>query len=137
MPWSTWIELSFNAAGELDRSQLIAVPSGPGVYAIASKKQTGLYVTHYVGRSKRSIRERLQRHLTGRGNSVMASQLQLKKSIPVAPASICVAYLETNEPAIVEAVYLDTKPLPVCNLIRARLPFGLSEWDVQHSALED
>jgi len=136
MPWSTWIELPFRPDGTLDRSPLNNVPAKSGVYAIASKKRSGLYVTHYVGRSKRSIRERLQRHLSGHGNSVVSGQLDLKKAIPVAPVSICIAYLETKEPGIVEAVYLDTKDLPICNLIRARLPIGLSEWFVQHSALE-
>ena len=111
------------------------LPSRPGVYAIASKKANGLYVTHYVGRSK-NIHDRLQRHLTGHGNSVVASQLQLTKSIPSAPASICVAYLETSDPKIFEAVYLDTRDLPICNLIRARLPAGLSQTLVQNAVLE-
>lgn len=136
MPWSTWIELSFSTEGILNTSGLIHVPRKPGIYAIASKKSTGLYVTHYVGRSK-NIRERLQRHLTGYGNSIVASQLALKKTVPVAPCSICIAYLETNEPKIVEAVYIDTHDLPICNLIRARLPIGISEYFVRQSKLED
>jgi hypothetical protein len=126
--WSTWIELAFNSNGTLNTTALNKVPIGSGVYAIASKKSTGLYVTHYVGRSSRSIRERLQRHLCGNGNKVVASQLMLKRSIPSAPGNyICVAYLETKEPKIVEAAYLDTQDLPVCNLIRARLPPGISQ----------
>jgi len=95
-----------------------------------------MYVTHYVGRSRRSIRERLQKHLRGQGNTVIASQLTLKKSVPSAPASLCVAYLETDEPKIVEALYIDASDRPICNLIRARLPFGLSESLVQRAELE-
>ena len=136
MPWSSWIELSFRPDGTLDRSKLSRVPAGSGVYAIASKKQTGFYVTHYVGRSSRSIRERLQRHLGGHGNSMINTQLSIKEDIPSAPTSICVAYLETNEPKIVEAIYLDANDRPICNIIKARLPFGLSESSVQRSKLE-
>jgi len=134
--WSLWIEVPFRRDGTLDTAPLDTIPPGSGVYAIASKKKTGLYVTHYVGRSSRSIRERLRRHLTGRGNSVVASQLALKRSIPSAPASMWIAYLETNEPKIVEAVYLDANDRPICNLIKARLPFGLSESLVQRAELE-
>ena len=86
--WSTWIEIPFGRDGSLDTKPLLNVPESSGGYAIASKKGTGLYVTHYVGRSGRSIRERLRRHLTGNGNSVIASQVALKKSIPSAPVSM-------------------------------------------------
>ena len=134
--WSPWIEVPFDKNGILNTGPLIGVPQRAGVYAIASKKSAGLYVTHYVGRSCRSIRERLRRHLTGQGNSVVASQLALKKSMPSAPATMWIAYLETDEPKIVEAVYLDTSDLPVCNLIKARLPFGLSESLLRGAALE-
>jgi len=134
--WSPWIEVPFDKTGNLNLTVLIRVPQGAGVYAIASKKSTGLYVTHYVGRSCRSIRERLRRHLTGHGNSVVASQLALKKNMPLAPASIWIAYLETSEPKIVEAVYLDTSDLPICNMIKARLPFGLSETLLRGAPLE-
>jgi hypothetical protein len=135
MPWSDWIKLPFDGEGTLNRDSLAKLPARPGVYAIASEKTNGLYVTHYVGRSK-NIQERLRRHLTGHGNSVIATQLALKKSIPSAPASICVAYLETSEPKIVEALYIDTHDLPICNLIRARLPVCLSEVLVQRAELE-
>ena len=135
MPWSAWITLPFDADGNLNREALAHLPGRPGIYAIASEKANRFYVTHYIGRSK-NIRDRLRRHLTGHGNSVIASQLVLKKSIPSAPASICVAYLETSEPKIVEAVYLDALDLPICNLIRARLPLGLSEALVLRSDLE-
>ena len=128
--------MPFDKTGNLNVTVLIRVPQGAGVYAIASKKSTGLYVTHYVGRSCRSIRERLRRHLTGHGNSVVASQLALKKNMPLAPASIWIAYLETSEPKIVEAVYLDTSDLPICNMIKARLPFGLSETLLRGAQLE-
>ena len=95
MPWSTWIQVSFDGDGTLNRNSLAPLPQRPGVYAIASKKSNNLYVIHYVGRSK-NIQDRLQRHLTGHGNSVIASQLVLKKRIASAPASVCVAYLETH-----------------------------------------
>ena len=134
--WSTWIEIPFGRDGSLDTKPLLNVPESSGVYAIASKKGTGLYVTHYVGRSGRSIRERLRRHLTGNGNSVIASQLALKKSIPSAPVSMWIAYLETSEPKIVEAFYIDANDRPICNLIKARLPSGLSESLVEKSELE-
>ena len=130
MPWSNWIDVPFNSNGTLNRVPLTALPQRPGVYAVASKQRNGLYVTHYVGRSK-NIQERLHRHLTGHGNKVIASQLLLKKTITLAPASICVAFLETSDPKIVEALYIDTHDLPICNLIRARLPIGLSEALVQ------
>jgi hypothetical protein len=136
MPWSNWIELSFRHDGTLDTSPLSGVPRVSGVYAIASKKQAGFYVTHYVGRSSHSIRERLQRHLSGHGNGVVRLQLELKRNIPSAPASICVAFLQTSEPKIVEALFLDSSDLPICNIYRARLPAGLSEWLVRQSELE-
>ena len=135
--WSPWIELPFNQKGVLDTSLLATVPNSAGVYAIASKESNGLYVTHYVGRSCRSIRERLQKHLRGHGNTVIASQLLLKRSVPLAPASMCVAYLETTEPKIVEAFYIDADDRPICNLIKARLPVGLSETFVRRSELEE
>jgi hypothetical protein len=135
MPWSDWMNLPFSGDGTLNRDNLMKLPERPGVYAIGSKKANGFYVTHYVGRSK-NIQERLRQHLTGHGNSVVASQLALKKSVPSAPACICVAYLETDDPKIVEALYLDTHDLPICNLIRARLPAGLSQALVQNAPLE-
>lgn len=135
MSWSNWMEVPFNADGTLKLAQLTSLPQRPGVYAIASKKSNGFYVTHYVGRSK-NIQERLRRHLTGRGNKVIASQLMLKNAMPLAPASICVAYLETSDPKIVEALYIDTSDLPICNFIRARLPFSLSEALVRKAELE-
>lgn len=136
MPWSNWIELSFRLDGSLDTSPLNMVPAASGVYAIASKKRNGLYVTHYVGRSVRSVRDRLKQHLTGRSNKVIATELALKRNIPSAPMSMCVAYLETREPKIVEAVYLDTHDLPICNIYRARLPQGISEALVHSSKLD-
>jgi len=136
MPWSNWIELPFRNDGTLDKSSLSRVPDVSGVYAIAGKKQNGLYVTHYVGRSSRSMRERLERHLSGRGNHVIGDQLVLKKSVPSAPASICVAYLATNEHKIIEALYLDTDDRPVCNIIRACLPAGLLESSIRNAKLE-
>jgi len=135
MPWSNWIHLAFQTDGTLDTSPLSVVPRTSGVYAIASSKPNGFYVTHYVGRSV-NIRERLSNHLHGRGNKIVAMQLDLKKTVPVSPANICVAYLETSEPKIVEALFIDTTDLPICNIYRARLPNGLSEWSVRNSELE-
>ena len=60
----------------------------------------------------------------------------MKKNIPSAPASMCVAYLETSEHKVVEAFYLDATDRPICNLIRARLPAGLSESLVMRAELE-
>jgi len=143
--WSTWIEVPFDKAGHVNTTPLTRVPAAAGVYAIASKKSNGFYVTHYVGRSCRSMRERLQRHMGGRGNKVVASELALRKNedwakllskYPPARNSMWIAYLKTSEPKIVEAVYLDTRDLPVCNLIKARLPFGLSESLVFRAQLE-
>jgi len=134
--WSSWIQMPFRTDGSLDVRPLNRVPQRPGVYAIANKKQTGLFVTHYVGRSCRGIRERLRRHLTGHGKSVVATQLMLKRSIPSAPASMWIAFLETSEPKIVEALYIDSNDRPICNLIRARLPFGIPESLLRHSKLE-
>lgn len=136
MPWSKWIELSFREDGSLDMRPLTRIPCESGIYAIASKKQTELFVTHYVGRSSRSMRERLVRHLSGRGNKVIAAALSVKRDIPSAPMSVFVAYLESTEPKIVEAIYLDATDLPVCNIYRACLPAGLSEILIRHSELE-
>jgi hypothetical protein len=135
--WSPWIKVPFREDGTLDITPLNDVPRVSGVYAIASKKSSGLFVTHYVGRSRRSMRERLWRHLTGRGNGVVASQLALKETIPAAPASIWIAYLETSEPKLIEAIYLDASDRPICNLIKARLPFGLTKLSVLNAKLEN
>jgi len=137
MAWSNWIECKFDAKGNLDTSRLGQVPNGAGVYAIATK--TGWrYNTHYVGRSGRSMRGRLQRHLGGSGNKVIAGLLRNKQERPSDPTqAVYVAYLETREHKLVEAAYLDAHDRPVANLIRARLPEGLREDAVMKSPLED
>lgn len=137
MPWSAWIEVPLRADGTPDTTALGKVPAASGVYAIAGKHQNGMYNTQYVGRSRRSVRERLRRHLAGDGNTVIGMQLSLRKKLPMLQTSFWVAYLETKEPSIVEAVYLDTKKLPICNLIRARLPAEVAEALVWKSKLED
>ena len=136
MPWSEWIELKFSPAGVLDKSPLKLVPSSSGVYAIGSKKRTGLFMTHYVGRSSRSIRERLEKHLGGAGNAVIAMELALKRDVPSAPMSMWVAFLQTTEPKIVEALYLDSDDIPICNIYRACLPPGVSEELLRASKLD-
>src|ERR1051325_9695734 len=40
--WSPWIEVPFDKLGNLNVTVLMRVPQGAGVYAIASKKSTGL-----------------------------------------------------------------------------------------------
>ena len=106
MPWSARIEVPLRPDGTPDTTALNKVPVTSGVYAIAGKHQNGLYNTHYVGRSKRSVRDRLRRHLTGDGNGVIESQLNLRRNpkLSMLHTSFWVAYLETKEPKIVEAV---------------------------------
>lgn len=137
MAWSNWIECKFDAKGHLDTSRLGQVPNRAGVYAIATK--TGWsYNTHYVGRSGRSMRGRLQRHLGGSGNKVLARLLRNKRERPSdTTQAVYVAYLVTREHKLVEAAYLDAHDRPVANLIRARLPEGLREDAVMKSPLED
>lgn len=138
MPWSNWIELKFKGDGTLDRSRLSKIPTSPGVYAIGMRKRTGGHVILYVGRSLH-LRVRLNRHLTGHGNSVIATQLLLNQKSPTAPwalSSLTVAVFPTKEPKIVESVLIDSKDRPICNLVRARLPSGLSESAVFRSRLD-
>ncbi len=137
MPWSSWTELSFDAKGKLNTAPLSRIPNGSGIYAIATKTGRG-YNTHYVGRSKNNLRGRLQAHLSGRGNKVIANLLKNKQERPTLDPTqvICVAYLATKEPKLLEAAYLDARDLPLGNLIRARLPQGLREQDVFVAPLE-
>lgn len=137
MSWSNWIECKFDANGNLDTASLIDVPNGSGIYAIATK--TGWrYNTHYVGRSGRSMRGRLQRHLTGNGNKIVAGVLRNKQQRPNDPTqALYVAYLPTREHKLIEAAYIDANDRPIGNLIRARLPEGLREEEVLKSEKED
>lgn len=137
MSWSSWIECKFDDKGNLDTAPLSNVPNGSGVYAIATK--TGRrYNTHYVGRSGRSMRGRLQAHLSGQGNRVVAGMLQNKRQRPSDPTqAVYVAYLPTRDHKLIEAAYIDATDRPLGNLIRARLPEGLREEDVLKSAKED
>lgn len=137
MTWSNWIECKFDSNGRLDTSPPRNVPNGSGIYAIATK--TGWrYNTHYIGRSGRSMRGRLQSHLTERGNKVVAGILRNKQQRPSDPTqALYVVYLETREHKLIEAAYIDANDRPLGNLIRARLPEGLREEDVLKSEKED
>lgn len=137
MSWSRWSECLFDNQGNLDTSTLSQAPSSSGVYAIATKI-SGRYNTQYVGRSGRSIRGRLQSHLSGKGNRVLSSLLAQKKNRPQdRPEALYFAYLETREHKLIEAAYIDAEDRPICNLIRASLPDGLGKDDVINSSLED
>lgn len=134
--WSTWIECPFNSDGTLNGDHLKSVPNGAGVYAIATQTGSG-YNVQYVGRSGRSMRGRLESHLKGRGNHVIASLLAQKRNRPQdRPNALYVAYLETKEHKLVEAAYIDASDRPICNLIKAKLPQGLREEDVFRSSLD-
>lgn len=137
MSWSNWIECKFDAKGNLDTEPLRHVPNESGIYAIATK--TGWrYNTQYVGRSGRSMRGRLQAHLSERGNKVVAGLLRNKQQRPNDPTqALYVAYLPTREHKLIEAAYIDASDRPLGNLIRARLPEGLREEDVLKSQKED
>lgn len=136
MPWSEWIECKFDATGKLDTSRLHKAPNGSGIYVIATK--TGWnYNPQYIGRSGRSIRGRLQAHLSGRGNKVIASLLKYKLSRPSdRPEALYFAFLPTREHKLIEAAYIDASDRPIGNLIRARLPKGLQEKAVMSSPLD-
>lgn len=139
MPWSHWTECKFSANGEIDKSRLREAPDRPGIYAIATKVGYG-YSTKYIGRSK-SIRERLNRHFSGDGNRVIKQLLLDKREggLSTRPLNaLYFAYLETSEPKLLEAAYIDANELerPVLNLIRARLPEGLREGEIFKSELE-
>ncbi|EGK84811.1 GIY-YIG nuclease family protein [Microcoleus vaginatus PCC 9802] len=139
MAWSEWIECNFDSKGELNTQAVGRSPNSSGVYAISTKTGNN-YHTHYVGRSGRSIRGRLQSHLTGKGNKVIAGLLKNKKQLPSDPTqALYFAYLETKENKLIEAAYIDAKAedRPLANLIRAKLPKGLREEDVFGSQLED
>jgi GIY-YIG catalytic domain len=137
MTWSRWSECKFDGQGNLDTSNLREAPNSSGVYAIATKTGSS-YNTQYVGRSGRSIRNRLQSHLSGRGSKVISSLLAQKQNRPQdRPESLYFAYLETREHKLIEAAYIDASDRPVCNIIVTRLPEGLRENDVINSPLED
>ncbi len=139
MAWSEWIECNFDSKGELNTQAVGRSPNSSGVYAIATKTGNN-YHTHYVGRSGRSIRGRLQSHLTQKGNKVIAGLLKNKKDRPSDPTqALYFAYLETKEHKLIEAAYIDAKAedRPLANLICAKLPKGLREEDIFGSQLED
>ncbi|NJL69582.1 MAG: GIY-YIG nuclease family protein [Microcoleus sp. SM1_3_4] len=139
MAWSQWIECNFDSKGELNTQAVGRAPNSSGVYAIATKTGSN-YHTHYVGRSGRSIRGRLQSHFTGKGNKVIAGLLKNKKERPSDPTqALYFAYLETKEHKLIEAAYIDAKAedRPLANLIKAKLPQGLREQDVFGSQLEN
>jgi hypothetical protein len=137
MSWHGWIKCKFDDQGELDTSPLRDVPNEAGIYAIATETLWS-YQTHYIGRSGRSMRERLQRHLNGKGNHVIAGVLANKRKTPSDPtAALFVAFFPTREHKLVEAAFIDAEDRPLGNLIRARLPQGLREEDVFGSEKED
>jgi GIY-YIG catalytic domain len=137
MGWSIWVECPFDDNGILDKSNLREAPSSSGIYAIATKTDWS-YNTQYVGRSGRSIRGRLDSHLSGRGNRIVRGVLESKKDRPGdRPQALYFAFLETRDHKLIEAAYIDADDRPVGNLIRARLPEGLRESEVCTSELED
>ncbi|KKJ01272.1 hypothetical protein [Prochlorothrix hollandica] len=138
MAWSSWIEFRFKSSGELNLDRVENVRPTAGVYAIATKTGSR-YNVQYVGRSGRSMRGRVQAHLKGKGNKVLASLLAHKKQMPTDPTpALYVAYWETAEHKLVEAVHISASDRPICNLIKgSRLPDGLREGDVLKSPLED
>lgn len=137
MSWSSWLECPFRTTGELSLDRVSQIPSKAGVYAISTKTGSR-YNVHYVGRSKRSMRERVQSHLKGQGNKVIASLLAHKKQMPTDPTqALYVAYWETQEHKLVEALHISASDRPLCNLIKgSRLPSGLQEAEVVRSPLE-
>jgi hypothetical protein len=120
----------------LDKSNLSEAPGSSGIYAIATK--TGWsYDAQYVGRSGRSIRGRLENHLSGRGNRVICGILENKRERPGDPTqALCFAFLATRKHKLIEAAYIDADDRPIGNLIRARLPEGLQERKVCASELD-
>ena len=139
MPWSKWFEVTFDDDGMFEFASLNKHVRAhmSGIYAIGHMMSANSYYTWYVGRSSRCIRGRLSRHLTGKASGKIRPQVELKKSLPSTPLRLSVAYLETSEPKLVEAVYIDSKDRPICNIYRARLPPGLSEALIVRSELED
>jgi hypothetical protein len=113
MGWSNWVECQFEDTGNIDLPRLSEAPSSSGIYAIATK--TGWsYNTQYVGRSGRSIRGRLQSHLSGRGNRVVRGVLKNKKERPSDPTqALYFAFLETREHKLIEAAYIDAEDRPL------------------------
>jgi hypothetical protein len=137
MAWSRWQECKFNSKGEIDQTALRHAPDRPGIYAIATKIGWG-YSTKYIGRSK-TIRSRLNRHFSGQGNRVIRSILDDKKAggnTTKPLQALYFAYLETSDPKLLEAAYIDTSDRPIANLIRANLPEGLRERDIAKAERE-
>jgi len=132
------MECPFKSSGELNTDRVSRVPAKSGVYAIATKTGSR-YNVQYVGRSGRSMRGRVEAHLKGRGNKVLASLLDHKKQMPSDPTkALYVAYWETTDHKLVEAMHISASARPVCNLIRgSRLPEGLREADVVNSPFDD
>ena len=74
-------------------------------------------------------------HLAGRGNKIIALQRAVL-SAPATRPTICVAFLKTNDPKLIEAALLDTDDRPICNIIKATLPTGLREEMIKKSTLD-
>lgn len=80
-------------------------------------------------------------HFSGNGNRVIKQLLLDKKEIGLTTRplnALYFAYLETSDPKLLEAAYLDAGELdrPVLNLVTARLPEGLRESEIFKSELE-
>ena len=152
--WSNWIAFPFNSKGLIDLKNLEGISKDSGIYAISSKWKGGSPTIAYVGRSSKSIYERVRKHLTGHGNRVIASQLVNAKAMadlikaeaeklgcnvtsPHTPRTICVTFFPTKEPKIAEAAFLDDKDRPICNMIRACLPAGLTWEAIRRAKLNE
>ena len=128
MGWSQILFVAFKSSGELDLAILKEIPEIPGIYAIATKLSNGNHVLKYVGRSGKSIRQRLLDHLTGRVNKRISDQINFKQQVLSSPQQgFSVAYFPTAEDKLWEAAYLDVVDkidLPLMNMVRALLPHG-------------
>jgi hypothetical protein len=131
MRWSDWIECEFDAHGVIDDRPIDRkAPSGPGVYAIATKVSGGHNV-QYIGMSRVSIEKRLLKHFSKKGNRIIRAILEDKESQSPGTSmvkALYFAYCETSadEARTVEAVFIKGTE-PIGNLVMGSLPRDLRD----------
>ena len=142
MPWSQWIKCPVNRRGEVDTSNLSKIPHQSGVYGIATRTSgfwSDSYHIHYVGRTKRSMRDRLKNHLRqhSNGSKQIRFLLQTKRTNPNSPPSaLYVTSFPTDHPKIIERARIQNFD-PLLNLQGGRsLPPGLTHQHIRQSNLD-
>ncbi|MEB3233612.1 MAG: hypothetical protein VKJ64_21565 [Leptolyngbyaceae bacterium] len=142
MAWTKYIKCPVNSRGEVDTSNLPRTLDTSGVYAIATYTSgfwSNSYHIHYVGRTKRSMRDRLKNHLRqhSNGSKQIKALLAQKQAISSNPLSaLYVTCFPTKEHKIIERARIQSMD-PLLNLQGGRdLPPGLTHQHILQSKLD-